>query len=301
MGNNSPWMQAAAGAASSAIGIGINRLGANYDRKQQMKTQEQLTALQMKAEKEMMDYQQLKELEMWEKTGYGAQVKQMQEAGLNPGLMYGMGGGGGQTTGHGGSPAIAAGTAQHVNTTGMGIQNGMQMALLMSQKKVLDTQAEKNQAEADKTKGVDTANVQADTENKILDKIVKDYTGKELKSQYENVNEPNRTLSQIANADQLAAASDIASIVTELNKEGKLKEKSLFEIEKLALQNAKTREETRNIQKNFEILEENLKGVKFDNMIKELETKLQQETGIDSKSPTWLKILGRLFVQLMQK
>lgn len=156
MGNTSPWMQAAAGAATSAIGIGINRLGANYDRKQQMKTQEQLIAQQMAAEKEMMDYQQLKELEMWEKTGYGAQVRQMKEAGLNSALMYGMRGGGGQTTGHGGSPSIAGGVAQHVNTTGMGIQNGIQMALMMSQKKVLDTQAEKNQAEADKTKGIDT-------------------------------------------------------------------------------------------------------------------------------------------------
>lgn len=150
------WMQAAAGAASSAIGIGIQRLGAKYDRRQQMQTQEGLTDIQKRAEKEMMDYQQQKELEMWEKTGYGAQVKQMNQAGINPALMYGMGGGGGQTTGHGGSPGISGGTAGYVDTTGMGIQKGLELALLASQKNVLDTQAEKNKADAAATSGVQT-------------------------------------------------------------------------------------------------------------------------------------------------
>lgn len=151
------WMQAAAGAASSALGIGFQRLGTNYDRRQQLKTQQGLTDLQMKAEKEMMDYQQEKELQMWNATNYGAQMKQLRSAGLNPGLLYGMGGSGGATIGHGGSPSITGGTAPLQNTTAMGIQAGMQMALLASQKRVLDTQADKNEAEAQKTAGVDTA------------------------------------------------------------------------------------------------------------------------------------------------
>lgn len=150
------WMQAAAGAAGSAIGIGIQRLGAGYDRRQQMKSQEQLTEIQKRAEKEMMDYQQQKELEMWEKTGYGAQKKQMEAAGLNPALMYGMGGGGGQSIGHGGSPAISGGNAPYVDTTGMGIQKGLELALLASQKNNLDSQANKNNADADATRGVNT-------------------------------------------------------------------------------------------------------------------------------------------------
>lgn len=156
------WMQAAAGAAGSALGIGVQRLGANYDRRQQAKTQQGLTDIQKAAEKEMMDYQQKKELEMWHATGYGAQMKQMQEAGINPGLMYGMGGGGGQSTGHGGSPAISGGTAQHVNTGAIGMQAGLQLALLGSQKNLLDTQAAKNAAETTKISGVDTTKTQTE-------------------------------------------------------------------------------------------------------------------------------------------
>ena len=61
------------------------------------------------------------------------------------------------------------------------------------------------------------------------------------------------------------------------------------------------REEIRQIYKTMEIMEENLKGTKLDNVMKELEAKLQKETGIDRNSPAWLKILGRLFVGLTTK
>ena len=39
------------------------------------------------------------QLEMWEKTNYPAQVAQMRKAGLNPALMYGQAGAGGQLGG----------------------------------------------------------------------------------------------------------------------------------------------------------------------------------------------------------
>lgn len=159
------WMQAAAGAAGSAMGIGIQRLGANYDRRKQMQAQEELTEIQKRAEREMMDYQQQKALEMWEKTGYGAQMKQMKEAGLNPGLMYGMGGGGGQTTGPGGSPGITGGSAPYVDTAGMGLERGIQLALLTSQKEVLDSQADKNRADAEAKRGFETKESEARQES----------------------------------------------------------------------------------------------------------------------------------------
>ena len=50
-------------------------------------------------QKELMDYQQKHQLEMWEKTNYPAQVQQMKKAGLNPALMYGQAGTGGQLGG----------------------------------------------------------------------------------------------------------------------------------------------------------------------------------------------------------
>lgn len=47
----------------------------------------------MEREKQMAQYYYDLSMKKWNDTGYGAQKKQMEEAGLNPGLMYGMGGG----------------------------------------------------------------------------------------------------------------------------------------------------------------------------------------------------------------
>lgn len=106
-----------------------------------------------KNSKELMDYQTKKQLEMWEKTGYGAQMEQLRKAGLNPGLLYGMGGAGGQTTGSAGATMAGIPTQ-----SGMGgaLGMGMQMGMMEAQRKVLESQAKLNEAQANKTAGVDT-------------------------------------------------------------------------------------------------------------------------------------------------
>ena len=238
---------------------------------------------------------------MWKDTSYGAQVEQMNKAGINPGLMYGMSGGGGQTTGNasgsvsGGSAPVGGGEIQAM----MGM--GLQMQLIKAQKEVLESQAEKNRADAAKTAGVDTKNVSADTENKILQSVILEYTGKEAKDTYERITSPNRSVQAKTYEDELSARQGVAGTIYEMWVEGKLKDKSLAEVEQALLQNAKTREETRKIYKDIELLEENIKGASLNNIITELETKLQTQTGIDKNSPTWFKILGRLFVTLMGK
>ena len=51
------WAQAGANAANTALGIGMSRLGANYDRKQQLKTQAQLNEMSRREQMNLMDYQ----------------------------------------------------------------------------------------------------------------------------------------------------------------------------------------------------------------------------------------------------
>lgn len=282
--------------AGAVLGIGAKAV----DNAQQRRQQQKLNEDNMKYEKEMTDYNVEKQYDMWQRTNYGAQKEQLQKAGLNPGLMYGMSGAGGATANisTGSSPNSQAntggGAGEHM---GMGIQ----MELLQAQKRVLESQAAKNEAEAAKTAGVDTANVQADTENKILQKIVTEYTGKEAKDVYEQIKAPNRSIEAKTYQDEMEARQGVAGTLYELWKEGKLKDKSVAEIEQILLANAKTREETRNIYKAGELLEQNIKGAKLDNIIKQLEADLQTQTGIDKNSPGFLKILGRLFVQLMSK
>lgn len=285
---------AAGQAAGTAAGEGARGImglvfGGVYN-KRQVKQQRRMNELQ----KEMTDYNMEKQLEMWEKTGYGATKQQMKEAGLNPALMYGMGGGGGSQT-----ASIAQGQAQQAmsyEAAGM----GMNLELLKSQINLQNAQAEKVKVEAEKIGGVDTENVKADTQNKVLQQVVTEYTGKEAKDVYERIKSPNRGIEAKTYQDEMEARQGFAGTVYELWTEGKLKEKSISEIEAIALQNAKTREEIRNIYKTGELLEQNIKGAKLENIIKDLETRLQTQTGIDKNAETWIKVLGRLFVELTE-
>lgn len=130
--------------ASAALGIGL----ANLNDRRQLAQQEKLQALQIKGNKEMSDYNYQKQLEMWEKTNYSAQKEQMKKAGLNPGLMYGMGGGGGTTTGSAGG-GVSGSNAPAGGGEIMGLMLGL----------------EKMKAEVALTKA-QAENVQADTQNK---------------------------------------------------------------------------------------------------------------------------------------
>nr|DAF82909.1 MAG TPA: DNA pilot protein [Microviridae sp.] len=94
--------------------------------------------------------------EMWDYTNYENQKKHLEAAGLNPALLYGMGGGGGATAAgaQGMGAGIASGHEMSIKQQGRGM--GLQAAAIASQINLNDSQAEKNRAEAKKTSGVDT-------------------------------------------------------------------------------------------------------------------------------------------------
>lgn len=139
-------------AAGNFINEGMGLLFAGPKRKAQMKTAKEMQALQMQGDKEMTAYNMKKQLEMWEATGYGAQVDQMKRAGINPALLYGMGSGGGQTAqvAQGNVGSQSAQTPQRSGgSEGMGLMIG-QMGLLQAQKENIEA---------------DTANKKAQTSN----------------------------------------------------------------------------------------------------------------------------------------
>lgn len=288
-------MQAAGQASGAAMGV----IAGSINDGRQYKQQKRLQDLQIQGQQQMTDYNMRKQMEMWQNTSYPAQVEMMKKAGLNPALMYGMGGGGGATTGNA-SGSVSGATAQQNpgELTGM-MGYGLQLQLLKAQKDNIEADTANKQADATLKGGAQTDNIRADTANKILDQVIKDYTGREAKDTYERVSAPNRAVQAETNLAEMEAKQAIAKTLVDRWNDGTLEGKSIAEMEAVALQNSKTREETKNIQKQFDILEQNLKGAKFDNIIKELETKLQTQTGIDKNSPAWMKILGRLFVQLM--
>lgn len=147
------WQQAAANAANTAMGIGVSRIGANYDRKQQLKTQEAMMGMQLRYNKEWLDYENQQNLELYSPE---AEKKRLKEAGLNPGLMYGMSGPGATTMASGGG--MGAPTAGVINTTpqmGMGI-NVAEMQLAKAQIENIKANTNKTNVEAGKIGGVDT-------------------------------------------------------------------------------------------------------------------------------------------------
>lgn len=286
--------------ANTATGGILGLALEDHNDRRQLEQAAKLQDMQIQGQKDMTRYNMQQQYDMWLKTNYGPQVEQMKKAGLNPALMYGKGGPGGTTGSAAGSvqgQSAPAGGREVMELTQMGLQK----AMMEAQIKLAEAQAKKTDVEATKIGGVDTKNVEADTQNKILQQVINNYAGKEAKDTYERIMAPNRAIQAETYEKEMAARQGIAGTIYELWIDGKLAEKSLNEIEQIALQNAKTRAEVNNIKKQLDILEENLKGQKLENVMKELESKLQTETGIDRNSPAWMKILGRLFIGLLNK
>lgn len=140
-----------------------------YNDERQRNQQRHLTDQQIRGNKELGRFNQQLALEMWDRTNYSAQRYQMEKAGLNPGLMYGMGGGGGATT-HGGSAgnSVTGGVAaSHSGEMGMAMQLGIQRAMAEAQIEATKASTEKTKVETDKLAGVDTQKTVAETQNII--------------------------------------------------------------------------------------------------------------------------------------
>lgn len=135
--------------------------GANDAR--QKRQQKALMDIQMQGQKEMGEFNKGLAMQMWEETNYNAQRQQMEKAGLNPGLMYGMGGAGGASTNI--TPGnVTGGTGP---TGGNEMEYGLNLASQASQIDLMKAQTDKTKAEADKTKGIDTQVAEANLNNLI--------------------------------------------------------------------------------------------------------------------------------------
>ena len=89
-----PGQQAATEATQGILGLALGSL----NDKRQLTQQARLTEQQMKYDQMQTDWNMKKQIELFNATGYGAQLDQIKKAGLSPGLIYGGGGAGGQST-----------------------------------------------------------------------------------------------------------------------------------------------------------------------------------------------------------
>lgn len=131
-------------ATGGALGLALGAVGGTLQNMQQ----ESLMKSQLQNQQSLSAWNEQLQEKLWRNTGPAAMVPQLEQAGLNPALVYGMGGGGG------GSTALAQGNltgGQAQNNAGLGIQMAAQLGLMEAQKQNIEA---------------DTANKQADTLNK---------------------------------------------------------------------------------------------------------------------------------------
>lgn len=203
------------------ISAGIDKIGSQVNaiaaysgsRKSQQRQQDyskELMGLQntynIDAEKRAMD----RSKEMYEYTGYGSRVRQMKEAGLNPALMYGQGGGQGGTTVSSTPMSIsgqsAPNTAEFDRNTISVMGMGLQMAKLRSEIAVNESIAKKQNAEAELTSGAQTEKISTETKNLNTTREGQELTNAKIKM--ENMIMSATTPSQI---DQITNLSKITS------------------------------------------------------------------------------------------
>lgn len=195
-------------AAEGAVGAGLGMLVGGWQDKRQLKQQKKLQQLQLEGNKEMVDYNQAKQLEMWEKTNYVAQKEQMKKAGLNPALLYGMSGGGGATTGNPtgsvqGSTA-AGGSGEPLNAIAMGLQ-------LQTQRKqldLMDAEADNLRAEAENKRGGERKLMEAQTTNlgAATEKLIQDTDNARLQWNLMNVDLGLKRIEERVKGETIEAA-----------------------------------------------------------------------------------------------
>ena len=127
------WGGVAGGVAGAFMGIG--QAQRQYHRQKKLNVQQY--GHQRMLNQQGHDLQ----MDMWNKTNYKAQMEHMKAAGLNPALMYGSAGQGGQTGSQGGGSAQGGSAAQE---TAMDISN---MAMIGKQLELLEAQKGKTEEE----------------------------------------------------------------------------------------------------------------------------------------------------------
>lgn len=233
--------------ATDAIGgiFGL-ALGGINDRRQ-IRQQQKLQDMQIAGQKEMGNFNYAQQMNLWNETNYKAQVEQLKKAGLNPGLLYGMGGAGGATTaaqsGNVAGASAPTGGGEAMGIIGMTQLTMAQRDLLKAQKRNVDADTQ-NKLTENPNIPLKGENLKADTENKITQNAILEIEN-DIKGRTSNM-----AVAMIATT--LREATERLQITTN---EKKISEATLSDQIKILkgeaisifLKNAQTKEETRKI------------------------------------------------------
>lgn len=255
-----PWLIPVIGGAAQAVG---NIFGHSNTDQQQYDQQVKLQGLQLQGAKEMADVNKNNQMEIWNKTNYGAQMDKMKEAGINPALMYGQAGAGGTT---GGSTTGAMPTGATASDSSSRDQQKISMGLMLAQTANLAANTAKTTEEAKKIAGADTANTEAQTgltqQQTKYSEILTKYQNESIEYQLDKIaQEANIALGQAqsagvkGNVDQATAVEQIQKVKQEA---ANTAIQAVAMKQGIQLEQAKVQEITNSIQQKWRELE--LKG-----------------------------------------
>ena len=151
----------------NVFGAGLNAAMSAGAANEQWGNQLKLMEIQNRYNEQMAKNNQQRNKDLWNYTNYENQKQHIKNAGLNPALIYGMGGGGGVSANGAQGQGVTQPTDRSVE---MGLKQqglGLQLASIASQIDLNKSQAEKNEAEANKIAGVDTRAQEANINNLI--------------------------------------------------------------------------------------------------------------------------------------
>ncbi len=268
-----PWGAIAQG-AGTLLGIGLD----NTRQKQQYQNQVDLMGIQQRNQMELNRQGQQIAKENWDYTNYENQVKHMQNAGLNVGLMYQGGGQGGQSTSaSGGSAASGQAPTIGTNNATMVMQLGTQLAL---------TQAEVE------LKKAQTRNLDEDTSKKSIESegiaLANNFEGLLQKAGQDGKTDANGQPTEPLKLQKYK--QEILQLITGINKTG-------ADIKNVNANTENTNADTKNILSDTELkkqlkeFKDKTNPVELEQMQKELEKYKADPT--NNKIVMWIeKILG---------
>lgn len=143
---------AAINAGSGLAGTAIGMIGQKQRSKEAWERSKEGMNIQYNNQRELNKQAKELALQQWKDTSYGAQVEEMNKAGINPGLLYGMSGGGGQTasTGSGGSASsgqVPSPMPMDVSAISGLAKNAAEIGLIKAQEEKTKVETEKTGAE----------------------------------------------------------------------------------------------------------------------------------------------------------
>lgn len=230
------------------------------------------TKMQVEANKELADYNTEKQMEVWNQTNYPQQVEKLKEAGLNPAILYAKGGMGGQL-GAAGAGSASMGQASN------GMEVGMQAAMMQANKELIESQARKNNVEADKLEGVDTEKSKAELENTKWQMQL----NKELAPDIKKIKESEGLQAVAKTNREVAETNDWLKLTQTHEKDGTDTESRKLYLRGLKAAWEETITRVDNARKEGKLTE-------VETAIREFEKELT-DSGIGQNSPWWSKLM----------